>query len=85
MTGVQTCALPIFIRVWGFAFFKNFSGSDFVQMMLMNASINFITNMDCYTGPELVVPVGSCSSRTARDRPKFPPIREFLAKSREIG
>ena len=32
-----------------------------------------------------VVPVESSSSRTARDRPLFPPIREFLAKSREIG
>ena len=36
-------------------------------------------------GPGPVVPVESSSSRTARDRPLFPPIREFLAKSREIG
>ena len=37
------------------------------------------------SGLEPVVPGRSCSSRTARDRPNFLPIRDFFAKSREIG
>ena len=46
---------------------------------------------DVYTGgpvvqgPGPVVPVGSSSLRSARARPLFPPIHDFLAKSREIG